>query len=224
MVKVQYAKQQFDVDLPDDATIGQIKENLEKLTGIPTVTQKLMLKGSILKNDAQTISGAGITATTKLMLVGSKIPDLIEVHSATVPESTISADKKEETKTSLSKDDAHKKIIEKGVPDEAEPGDKTKKWQLPKQLKGIMTKNGKVRLTFKSDLDELWISSSTSTQKIPYNTIRAIQSEAIEGHEDYHIMSLQVGSSEVSKYWLYFVPAQYVEAIKNEILGTFQYF
>jgi len=44
MVKVQYAKQQLDVDLPDDATIGQIKENLEKLTGIPTVTQKLMLK------------------------------------------------------------------------------------------------------------------------------------------------------------------------------------
>jgi hypothetical protein len=51
-----------------------------------------------------------------------------------------------------------------------------------------MTKGGKVRLTFKTEVDELWIASSTTTQRVPYNSIRAIYSEPIEGHATYHIM------------------------------------
>jgi hypothetical protein len=35
---------------------------------------------------------------------------------------------------------------------------------------------------------ELWISSATSTQKVPFTSIRAVTSEPIKGNEDYHIV------------------------------------
>lgn len=47
---------------------------------------------------------------------------------------------------------------------------------------------GKVRLTFKLELDQVWIGTKERTEKINMNHIRQIVSEAIEGHEQYHIM------------------------------------
>ena len=47
---------------------------------------------------------------------------------------------------------------------------------------------GKVRLTFKLELDQLWIGTKERTDKIPMNTIKSIVSEPIEDHEEYHIM------------------------------------
>lgn len=35
---------------------------------------------------------------------------------------------------------------------------------------------------------------------------------------------LQLGPTEASRYWIYWVPAQYVEAIKDAILGKWQFF
>jgi len=78
-----------------------------------------------------------------------------------------------------------------------------------------------VRLTFKLWSQELWIQSATSTQKLPFGTIRAVTSDPIKGQEEYHIMSLQLGSSERNKYYLYFVPAQYTRAIKSAILADY---
>lgn len=224
--KVQFAKQGFEYDLPEDTTVGTLKEDLEKKTGIPSAIQKLM-KGGMLKDDTATLSKAGIGEGAKLMLIGSKVEDVLAVNinisADETPAASTSQASSSSGRVSLSQEESHKKVIAKGPPEDAEPGDKTKKLPLPRALKGILTKNGKVRLTFKSDVDQLWIASATSTQQLQYNSIRAIHSEPIEGHENYHIMSLQLGSSETQKYWLYFVPAQYVDAIKNEILG-FGYF
>lgn len=56
-------------------------------------------------------------------------------------------------------------------------------------LSGMLNKHGgKVRLTFKLELDQLWIGTKERTEKINMNHIRQIVSEAIEGHEQYHIM------------------------------------
>ena len=76
------------------------------------------------------------------------------------------------------------------------------------------------------------------TEKIPLASIRNVVSEAIKGDPDYHIMvgahtytcthththtqGLQLGPTEQSRYWIYWVPAQYVEAIKEIILGKWQ--
>ena len=47
---------------------------------------------------------------------------------------------------------------------------------------------GKVRLTFKLELDQVWIGTKERTDKIPMNSIKSVVSEAIEDHEEYHIM------------------------------------
>lgn len=47
---------------------------------------------------------------------------------------------------------------------------------------------GKVRLTFKLELDQIWIGTKERTEKVNMNHIRQIVSEAIEGFEEYHIM------------------------------------
>ena len=47
---------------------------------------------------------------------------------------------------------------------------------------------GKVRLTFKLELDQIWIGTKERTEKVNMNHIRHIVSEAIEGFEQYHVM------------------------------------
>ncbi|KAL1444158.1 hypothetical protein MTO96_045656, partial [Rhipicephalus appendiculatus] len=87
-------------------------------------------------------------------------------------------------------------------------------------LSGMLNKSGgKVRLTFKLELDQVWIGTKERTEKINMSSIKQVISEAIEGHEEYHIMALQLGTTEASRYWIYWVPAQYVDAIKETILG-----
>ena len=49
-------------------------------------------------------------------------------------------------------------------------------------------------------------------------------SEPIDGHKEYPIVALQLGPTEASRYWIYWVPAQYVDAIKDCILGKWQLF
>ncbi|VDP37153.1 unnamed protein product [Soboliphyme baturini] len=90
----------------------------------------------------------------------------------------------------------------------------------PTPICGLVNKLGnKVRLTFKLELDQVWIGTKERTDKIMMNQIRNVISEPIDGHEDYCIMALQLGTTDASNYWLYWVPAQYVDAIRQAILG-----
>ncbi|CDW57295.1 hypothetical protein TTRE_0000558601 [Trichuris trichiura] len=115
----------------------------------------------------------------------------------------------------------HAKILEKGKPDDVMVGIKDFKDTLPLQpITGMLNKYGrKTRLSFKLDIDELWISTKERTEKIQMNRIRSVVAEPIDGHEDYYIMGLQLGTTEASRYWLYWVPAQFVDAIKKTILN-----
>jgi len=88
-------------------------------------------------------------------------------------------------------------------------------------LNGMVNKGGgKVRLTFKLEADQVWIGTKERTEKVSMQSIRDIVSEPIEGHEEYHMLALQLGPTEASRYWIYWVPAQYVDAIKETILGS----
>lgn len=59
----------------------------------------------------------------------------------------------------------------------------------PFPLTGMLNKHcGKVRLTFKLESDQLWLSTKERTEKLPMGSIKGIVSEPIEGHEEYHIM------------------------------------
>lgn len=62
------------------------------------------------------------------------------------------------------------------------------------------------------------------TNKVKMQTIHTVTSEPISGNEEYHMMAIQLGPTEQSRLWLYWVPAQYVNAIKDTILGQWQKF
>lgn len=88
----------------------------------------------------------------------------------------------------------------------------------PEPLYGMLNKGGgKVRLTFKLEADQVWIGTKERTEKVGMQSIRKVISEPIVGHEEYHIMGIQLGPTEASRYWVYWVPAQYIDAIKSTI-------
>lgn len=117
-------------------------------------------------------------------------------------------------KEPLCKQKIHLKVLEKGVPDDVMVGirnSKVRVYLVPRvygnfisiykyvrylqdplpscPLAGMLNKNGgKVRLTFKLELDQLWIGTKDRTEKISMNSIKSIISEPIEGHEEYHIV------------------------------------
>lgn len=222
-IKVIYNKTKYDVTTTLLTTIAELKKELQGLLGVPEKNQKLMFKG--LLRDEQTVGNAGITKGAKLMVVGSKPLDIIAVTSAS-KQDIQEADKPTSSKEPLCKQKIHRKILDKGVPDDAMIGIKNNKESLPPvPLSGMLNKHGgKLRLTFKLEQDQLWLGTKERTEKLAMSSIKSIVSEPIEGHEEYHIMGIQLGPTEASRYWIYWVPAQYIDAIKDAILGKWQYF
>lgn len=51
------------------------------------------------------------------------------------------------------------------------------------------------------------------------SSIKSVISEPITGHEEYHLMGIQIGATEQSRYWVYWVPAQYIDAIREALFG-----
>lgn len=86
--------------------------------------------------------------------------------------------------------------------------------QLPNfPLTGMYSAKGlKVRLTFKLENDELWIGTKERTDKIPIGTIRNVTSQPITGYEHYHILAIQLGPTEASRFFVYWVPAQVISS------------
>ena len=165
----------------------------------------------------------------QVMVVASKLDDILKVSQTPAEAAKIAKEEAEaeaKAATALSREKMHKKVLEKGKPEDALPGRKSGKEPLPSvPLTGMINKyNSKVRLTFKNDVGQLWIGTKERTQKIGYNSIKNVTSQPVEDHEEYHMVAFQLGPTEASRYWVYWVPAQYVEAIKDTILGTFQDF
>ncbi|XKL69650.1 hypothetical protein PGB90_007419 [Kerria lacca] len=214
---VVYNKHKYDITFNSNKTVKELKAYLQGLIGVPENLQKVMFKG--LAKDEQTLKELDVKSGAKVMVVGSKLDQVLAVKSG--PQE-VASDEKVITKEPLCKQKMHVKILEKGIPDDIMVGIKNAKDPLPSHpLAGMLNKNGgKVRLTFKLELDQLWIGTKDRTEKISMNSIKTIVSEPIEGHEEYHIMGFQLGSSEASRYWVYWVPAQYVDSIKSAILGT----
>lgn len=217
---VIYNKNKFDVKFPLDDTVGQLKKHLQDIIGVPQSLQKVMIKG--LAKDDRTLRDLGVTKGAKVMVVGSKLNDVLAVSTPSAQEVAEEKSSVAATKEPFCRQKMHRKVLDKGVPEDVMPGIKNAKEALPPfPLSGMLNKaGGKVRLTFKLELDQVWIGTKERTDKIPMNSIKSIVSEPIEGFEQYHVMGLQLGTTEASRYWVYWVPAQYVDSIKEAILGT----
>ncbi|XP_050421250.1 ubiquitin domain-containing protein UBFD1-like [Adelges cooleyi] len=212
-------KDKYTVPISQSATIRQLKDKLVEIIDVPSVMQKIMIKG--LAKDEQTLESLNVNSSSKIMVVGAKLQDIAAVSAASTEDSS-SAKASTSTKEPLCKKKLHYKILERGIPEDAMVGILNIKDPLPPYpLSGMLNKHGgKVRLTFKLELDQLWIGTKERTQKIAMNTIKQVVSEPIEGHAEYHIMGFQLGPTEASRYWVYWVPAQYIDSIKEVIFGT----
>jgi len=222
-ININFKKQNLIIDIGLDNTISEFRLFVASITGVAPGLQKLMWKG-LLKEDSKTVSEMGMKDGIKMMLVGSTITEVMSASSAPTPNST-SESKAEETAAviPLSEQTQHKKIIDKGLPEGAEPGKRNKHENLPEvPLQNILNNIGqKVRLTFKMWTQELWIQSASNTQKLPFMSIRQVTSEPIKGNEDYHIVVLHLGSTDKQKYFLYWVPSQYTRAIKTSLTSDY---
>jgi len=225
--KLTFGKKVHDITFDSNAPLKRLKEHIEGLTGVPSSMQKLMWKG-MLKDDELPISQTQLKEGAKVMLVGSTVSDVIQVNTlATTTSSSSSSSTATEKAKTFCEQTEHKKIIDKGRPEDGIIGKKGTKSSITNgfSLHGMLNKMAsKVRLTFKTDVEQLWIATNERTEKIQFNSIQQIVSEPITGQEDYHIMGFQLGPTEKSRYFVYFVPAQYVESIKDCVLGGFQYF
>lgn len=222
--KLQYGKGSTDMVRPVESTVGQLKTEIATLHGIPKEMQKLMFKG-LLKDDDRTLGELKLKNGAKVMLVGSSPKDLLSVAAQPGTAASVTPKWDDPVKEQpLSHQAKHKKVLDKGVPDGGLAGIKGKQVPLADAeqcIPGLLNALGnRVRLTFKPDLQQLWIGSAQATQKVSYSMISKIESYPIDGHEEYSILSLQIGPSSSTRYWLYYVPSQLVAAIKLRILGV----
>lgn len=227
--KVSYLKKMFDVSMPETAQVSDLKRRLTELCGVDAKLQKVMFKG-VLKDDV-TLREAKVAKGSKLMMLATVVASA-EALAATKAASTTGAAAAASSGPTLvvfepmEKQVRHAKILAKGKPDDALPGHAVRQDALPSSgITGLYSHRGvKVRLTFKTFEQTLVVSSSENTQRIGYGAIREIKAEKMRDNEGYSIVNLVMGSGTVAdsaNYFLYWVPTNFVNAIKDEILGKF---
>jgi hypothetical protein len=224
--KVVFNKKKYDIVFGLDDTVGALKVHLADIISVPSTMMKIMIKG--LAKDEMTLRKVGVIKGSKVMVIGSTLNDVLEVAKKPTVQQLKAAEAEETAaaKESLSEQKVHKKVLDRGKPEDAMSGLKNTKESLPSvPLSGMLNKSGgKVRLTFKMELDQVWLGTKERTEKLPMNSIKAVVSEPIKDQEEYHILALQLGPTEASRYFIYWVPAQYVDCIKEAILGKWNYF
>uniref|UniRef100_A0A8C5JX49 Ubiquitin domain-containing protein UBFD1 n=1 Tax=Jaculus jaculus TaxID=51337 RepID=A0A8C5JX49_JACJA len=229
-LKIIWNKTKHDVKVPLDSTGSELKQKIHSITGLPPAMQKVMYKGLVPED--KTLREIKVTSGAKIMVVGSTINDVLAVNT---PKDATQQDAKaeENKKEPLCRQKSHLLQLLKSCPLSLcpiTPPFLTTLSHLQERLptvplSGMYNKSGgKVRLTFKLEQDQLWIGTKERTEKLPMASIKNVVSEPIEGHEDYHMMAFQLGPTEASYYWVYWVPTQYVDAIKDTVLGKWQYF
>lgn len=157
-LKIIWNKNKYDLKIPIDNTGAQLKEKIHSLTGLPPAMQKVMYKG-LLPED-KTLREIKVTNGAKIMVVGSTMNDVLAVNT---PKEVIQQEVKaeEEKKEPLCRQKQHRKVLDKGKPEDIMPSIKGTKERLPTvPLAGMYNKSGgKVRLTFKLEQDQLWIGT-----------------------------------------------------------------
>ncbi|CAF1247640.1 unnamed protein product [Rotaria magnacalcarata] len=231
ILNIRYKTQTFPIECDLYDTLKDLKEKIDKLTDVDPQVQKLVNKTitSVKHDDATTtLKDLNITDGQTLLLVGATRSDILSTTRGAVS----STDHKESTddqvlthkKEPLCKQTKHEKVLKAGKPDNAQIGIRNKNDPLPQSIDGLLMSMlnqsaKKARLTFKLELDELWINTAETTKKIPMTHIRNVVDEPIEGHDGYSIVGFQTGTTENSIIWIYWCPSQFVKSIRREILS-----
>ncbi|KAI8607525.1 hypothetical protein BC830DRAFT_121994 [Chytriomyces sp. MP71] len=225
--KIAYQRQMLEVTMEPDALVSALKARVSELTGLDPRLQKLLYKG-ILKDDA-TLAQSQLSSNAKVVLMASSASAILSVAAPQKPppsEDTGAANA--EAKAAFFEQTEHAKVLTRGKPDwdVIEKGNPYARTALPSL--GIWTVNArglKCRLSFKSETQEMQLATAERTQKIAYASIRRIDSHDMPaeqaGGEGYCAVGIQIGPTEKSLLWFYWVPKQYVENIKEAVMGRF---
>jgi len=214
-LRVIFNKNPMPIKISLKRKVGDLKKIVEKSTNVTSSMMKVLVKGNA--KDDVTLESLGLTNGSKVLIIGTSLSDVMKVTQKPTEKEL-----EEETEGVSSNEPKnwcslprHQKIIDKGIPDDVMPGISNCNDALPPYpISGMVGTRGKVRLTFKLESDELWIGTKERTEKVSIGTIKAVISQPITGFEHYHIMAIQLGPTELSRFYIYWVPAQYVEAIK----------
>ncbi|XP_058536227.1 ubiquitin domain-containing protein UBFD1 isoform X1 [Ochotona princeps] len=160
-LKIIWNKTKHDVKFPLDSTGSELKQKIHSITGLPPAMQKVMYKGLVPED--KTLREIKVTSGAKIMVVGSTINDVLAVNT---PKDAAQQDAKadENRKEPLCRQKQHRKVLDKGKPEDVMPSVKGAQERLPTvPLSGMYNKSGgKVRLTFKLEQDQLWIGTKDS--------------------------------------------------------------
>ncbi|KAJ3174113.1 hypothetical protein HDU88_000081 [Geranomyces variabilis] len=218
--RVTHGKKTHEMRLAPTTTVAELKDHVEAVTGVSVALQKLLYKG-LLKNE-QTIDAAGIVAGAKVMLMASKVEDIVKLATAAATTAAPTQTPQVIKKTPMCEMTEHKKVLDKGKPDDVEVAVLgVSRAPIPSHgLRGMLNQRGdRVRLTFKLEQDQVWIGTKETTQRIQMSSIRGVRNEPIASHPEYHILVLQLGPTEKSNYYFYWTPCQYIASVKEAILG-----
>jgi hypothetical protein len=194
--------------------------------------QKLMFKGALKEG---TLGENKVKNKSKLKLIGNPMDKVMSIiHKTQVDTDKATNDKilgfEQELKKEKDEDGdsgpwkdmkEHKKVLDMGVPEGTGVGNKSLRLRLPASPLLVRGMDGQpVRIVFRMQVTppSLWLQSVTRTKKIPLAQVQSIKCEDVEDG-NYVIMALQLGKSSKSRVYLYFVPKQYVESLKTEIMG-----
>jgi len=217
-LRVVYNKQPMPVQISLKKTVGDLKRLIEKSTNVTPELMKVLVKGA---KDELTLESIGITKGSKVLIIGTPLDQVMAVAKAPTAKELSGDDSNASPAESLNwcVVPRHQKVLDKGLPDDVMAGIRDEQEPLPPfPLFGMLSSKGaKVRLTFKLECDELWIGTKERTEKVPISTIRSVTSQPIIGYEHYHILAIQMGPTEASRFFLYWVPNQYVTAIKRAL-------
>lgn len=204
-IKLQFGKFSKLVELDAAKTVGDLKIDIERETGVPVDKQKLIFKGQL--KDGSTLREAGLKSNSKLMILGTRPVDSKIIQESTPKGGLVDDFNATSTPERWCDMAKHKKILEKGRPDDGWSGIKDRQVPLRDDqsfIPGLLNSQGsKVRLTFKDGQSELWIGSAQHTQRIAVATIHKIEAQTITGQEEYSILRIQIGSAGEFGYFLH---------------------
>ena len=192
---VFFKKQKHRISFDVNSSVAALKQHLSSIVELPIDLQKIMFKGQIV-SDQSSLASCGLSSGSKVMLVGSTYQHLFNQQW--------SAASVVETKP-LSQQEFHSKTVARG---------------LPSSGKMLNSRGYAVRLGFylESDVFMQITAKDHRTVKVRHHScVKSVYNEPIHGHEDYHILGIQLGRTQDMIYWIYWVPVHHVDIIKKAI-------
>lgn len=127
-LKIIWNKTKHDVKFPLDSTGSELKQKIHSITGLPPAMQKVMYKGLVPED--KTLREIKVTSGAKIMVVGSTINDVLAVNT---PKDAAQQDAKaeENKKEPLCRQKQHRKVLDKGKPEDVMPSVKGAQERLP---------------------------------------------------------------------------------------------